>query len=87
MNTGKIHFYIRLLSYDEAVSVTDKMEVLGGNGNITGGGISLTGTQNQWDEILTFMEENCNSFELSKSSPTEVTKNIVSDLKRKGEIK
>jgi len=82
----KKHFFVRLLTYSEADKVTDKMDEIGGQGSITVGGISLTGTQKQFDDIISFMKKTCNRFELSQEHPEKVREDIISSLKKGGII-
>ena len=82
----KIHFFIRLLTYDEAVKVCDKMIELGGYGNITVGGISVEGSKAQWQDLITFLGELDARYELCKDHPTKVSERIVNKLKEDGLI-
>jgi len=87
----KTTWYVRLLSYDEAVRVTEyfnkKYEKDGSYGSITVGGISLNGTKKEIHDIIDYLEKNVARYELTLDHPTKVTERIVEDLRKKGEIK
>lgn len=75
---NKKSFYVRLLSYDEAVLVVLKMRELGGYGNVTMQGIYLEGDDSLVKDIIDFMSNNVTRYEICFQHPIDVNKRIVS---------
>jgi len=79
-----VQFYIRLVSYDNACKIIEYMEKLGGMGNITTDGFNLEGSKDNWEKVITFIEEKEIRYELVKEHPTTVTNKIVDNLIKTG---
>ena len=78
---NKLKFYVRLLTYKEALKVIDKMIEIGGYGNIISGGISLEGSEDNFIQIKEYLDKNCVSYKLSNKHPKEIEKEIIKNLK------
>lgn len=61
--------YVRLLSYDEAILVINKMKQIGGDGAIVAGGISLSGDEKQIIKIFSYLRSNFKRFQVTFSPP------------------
>lgn len=79
----KISYYVRCLSYDEALKAVEKMRELGGYANINMGGIYVEGDLDKIQLLLEFMENNFRTFELCGEPASKINSKIIKQLKIK----
>ena len=77
-------YYVRLLSYDEAIGLIDFINNNGGYANIVVGGVRVE-IENKSD-IYNYCKDNDLRFEINEEHPNSTVANIVKQLKETGEI-
>lgn len=85
----KTQYYIRLLSYKNALKVidyVDSLKVYENYANITVGGVSLQILDDDFEKVLDFIEKLGVRYEISNEHSTKTEANIVKNLKEKGVI-
>lgn len=92
MDKNKKHIYVRLMSYDAACDVVNHFNGIYDNGkysyaNITVGGFSIKGYENEIEYIKNYIKDNFKRYEFSEKHPVETTKKIVENLKTLSVIK
>lgn len=85
----KLQYYIRLLSYENALKVidfVDNFKVYENYANITTGGVSLQILEDDFNKVVEFIESLGDRYELTTEHPSKVETRIVENLKSKGVI-
>lgn len=87
------NFYVRLLSYDNAMELINFVKVEGKDSidddyaNIVVGGVSVQINDKSEKDVIEFLDGLDVRYEISAIHPTKVTDAIVADLKDQGVIK
>jgi hypothetical protein len=74
-------YYIRLLTYPQALEVIEFFKDRVTECNITVGGLSVYGTESDFDELATWLAGLDWEYEITFKNPTQVTAEILTELK------
>lgn len=75
-----MHQYLRGITYNNAMRFIEKFQELGGEANITVGGVSASGEEQVWLDVIEWLHSEGIDYEFTSTHPDTIRKRIIKKL-------